>query len=156
VQPAEEEDMAVERRARSVWTGTLQEGEGKLTAESSGIFTDLPVTWASRSEERSGGKTSPEELLAAAHASCFSMALSNGLTKAGIPPERIEVTATATFQAGEGVKAMHLTVIGQVPGVDEDAFRNAAEDAKNNCPISKAVVGIPEITLDAKLQPSAA
>src|SRR5207244_12326477 len=79
--------MAVERRARSVWTGTLTEGEGKLTAESSGVFTDLPVTWAARSEERSGGKTSPEELLAAAHASCFSMALSNGLTKAGTPPE---------------------------------------------------------------------
>ena len=144
--------MAVERRAKSVWTGTLTEGEGRLTAESSGVFADLPVTWAARSEERSGGKTSPEELLAAAHASCFSMALSNGLTKAGTPPERLEVTATATFQAGEGVKSMHLEVTGAVPGIDEDAFRNAAEDAKNNCPVSKALVGIPEITLEAKLE----
>ena len=144
--------MAVERRARSVWTGTLTEGEGKLTAESSSVFTDLPVTWASRSEEQSGGKTSPEELLAAAHASCFSMALSSGLTKAGTPPQKLEVTATATFQAGEGVKSMHLEVTGAVPGIDEDALRNAAEDAKNNCPVSKALVGIPEITLEAKLE----
>ncbi|MFN2544086.1 MAG: OsmC family peroxiredoxin [Actinomycetota bacterium] len=147
--------MAVERSARSVWTGTLTEGEGKLSAETSGIFTDLPVTWASRSEEP-GGKTSPEELLAAAHASCFSMALSNGLTKAGTPPERLEVTATATFQAGEGVKSMHLEVTGQVPGVDEDAFRQAAETAKENCPISKAVTGIPSITLEATLSQAAA
>jgi lipoyl-dependent peroxiredoxin len=143
--------MAVERRAKSVWTGTLTEGEGKLTAESSGVFTDLPVTWASRSEERSGGKTSPEELLAAAHASCFSMALSGGLTKAGTPPGGLEVTATATFQAGEGVKSMHLEVTGEVPGIDENGFRQAAEDAKENCPISKALAALPEITLDAKL-----
>jgi len=142
--------MAVERRARSVWRGTLTEGEGRVTGETSGLFTDLPVTWVSRTEDP-GGKTSPEELLAAAHASCFSMALSNVLTKAGTPPERLEVTATATFQAGEGVESMHLEVVGQVPGVDEEAFKNAAEDAKNNCPISKAVVGIPEITLAATL-----
>jgi len=148
--------MAVERRARSVWTGTLTEGQGELTAESSGVFTDLPVTWASRSEERSGGKTSPEELLAAAHASCFSMALSNGLTKAGTPPERLEEKATATFQPGEGVKSMHVEVIGQVPGADENAFKEAAEDAKANCPISKALAALPEITLEAKLQQSAA
>src|SRR5438874_12346278 len=147
--------MAVERRARSVWTGTLTEGEGRLTAESSGVFADLPVTWASRTEEP-GGKTSPEELLAAAHASCFSMALSSGLTKAGTPPECLEVTATATFQTGEGVKSMHLAVVGRVPGIDGDAFENAAEDAKNNCPVSKALVGIPEITLDAKLESAAA
>jgi len=142
--------MAVERRARSVWTGTLTEGEGKVTGESSGLFTDLPVTWASRTEEP-GGKTSPEELLAAAHASCFSMALSSGLTKAGTPPEKLEVTATATFQAGEGVKSMRLEVTGVVPGADETAFREAAEDAKRNCPISKALAALPEITLEAKL-----
>ena len=142
--------MAVERRARSVWRGTLTEGEGRVTGETSGLFTDLPVTWVSRTEDP-GAKTSPEELLAAAHASCFSMAQSNVLTKAGTPPERLEVTATATFQAGEGVESMHLEVVGQVPGVDEEAFKNAAEDAKNNCPISKAVVGIPEITLAATL-----
>jgi osmotically inducible protein OsmC len=143
--------MAVERRARSVWTGTLQEGEGRVSAESSGLFSDLPVTWASRTEEP-GGKTSPEELLAAAHASCFSMALSNGLTKAGTPPKRLEVTATATFQAGEGVKSMHLEVTGVVPGADEDSFRQAAEAAKENCPISKALAALPEITLEAKLE----
>src|SRR5437867_11939812 len=114
--------MAVDRRARCVWTGTLTEGQGRLTAESSGVFADLPVTWASRSEEP-GGKTSPEELLAAAHASCYSMALSNALTKAGTPPERLEVTATATFQAGEGVKSMHLEVAGVAPGADESAFK---------------------------------
>src|SRR4051812_31723574 len=125
--------MAVERSARSVWRGTLTEGQGRLSAETSGIFTDLPVTWAARSEEQSGGTTSPEELLAAAHASCFSMALSNVLTKAGTPPDELEVTATATFQAGEGVKGMHLEVIGRVPGADESAFRKAAEDAKENC-----------------------
>ena len=143
--------MGAERKARSVWTGTLTEGEGKLTAESSGVFRDLPVTWASRTEEQSGGKTSPEELLAAAHASCFSMALSNVLTKAGSPPERLEVSATATFQPGEGVKSMHLEVTGQVPGIDDAAFNKAAEDAKVNCPISKALAALPEITLEAKL-----
>src|SRR5437870_9933209 len=134
--------MAVERRARSVWTGTLTEGEGRLTAESSGVFADLPVTWASRTEEP-GGKTSPEELLAAAHASCFSMALSSGLTKAGTPPERLEVTATATFQPGEGVTSMRLSVVGVVPEIEEEAFGQAAETAKENCPVSKALAGIP-------------
>ena len=131
--------------------GTLTEGEGKLTAETSGVFTDLPVTWAARAEDPSGGKTSPEELLAAAHASCFSMALSNGLTKDGTPPERLEVVATATFQPGEGVKSMHLEVSGVVPGTDEEAFLAAAEDARQNCPISVALAALPEITLEAKL-----
>src|SRR5919201_842856 len=109
--------MAVERRARSVWMGTLTEGEGKLTAETSGVFTDLPVTWAARAEDPSGGKTSPEELLAAAHASCFSMALSNGLTKDGTPPERLEVVATATFEPGEGVKAIGAPVRQEGSGI---------------------------------------
>ena len=131
--------------------GTLTEGEGKLTAETSGVFTDLPVTWAARAEDPSGGKTSPEELLAAAHASCFSMALSNGLTKDGTPPERLEVVATATFEPGEGVKSMHLEVSGVVPGTDEEAFLAAAEDARQNCPISVALAALPEITLEAKL-----
>src|SRR5437764_1303074 len=99
--------MAVERRAKSVWTGTLQEGEGKVSAETSGLFTDAPVTWRARSED-ADGKTSPEELLAAAHAACLSMALSSGLTKAETPPDRLEVTATCTFQPGEGVTKMHL------------------------------------------------
>ena len=142
--------MAVERRARCVWTGTLTEGEGKVTAETSGLFTEAPVTWASRSE-KSGGKTSPEELLAAAHAACFSMALSNGLSKAGTPPDRLEVSATCTFQPGEGVTSMRLEVVGTVPGADAAAFAQAAETAKENCPVSKALAGIPEITLGAKL-----
>ena len=142
--------MAVERRARCVWTGTLTKGEGKVTAETSGLFTEAPVTWASRSEE-SGGKTSPEELLAAAHAACFSMALSNGLSKAGTAPDRLEVSATCTFRPGEGVTSMRLEVVGTVPGADAAAFAQAAEDAKENCPVSKALAGIPEITMGAKL-----
>jgi lipoyl-dependent peroxiredoxin len=143
--------MAVERMASCTWTGTLTEGEGRVSAETSGLFKDAPVTWASRSEEP-GGKTSPEELLAAAHASCFSMALSNGLTKAGTPPDRLEVTATATFQPGEGVTSMVLEVVGVVPGADEAAFGQAAEAAKEGCPISKALTGIPSITLEATLK----
>lgn len=143
--------MAVEQRASCVWTGTLTEGEGRISAESSGLFADAPVTWKARSEE-AGTTTSPEELLAAAHAACFSMALSHGLTNAGTPPERLEVTATATFQAGEGVTSMALEVIGVVPGADEAAFDQAAEAAKENCPISKAVTGIPSITLEATLK----
>jgi len=143
--------MAVEQRASCVWTGTLTEGEGRISAESSGLFADAPVTWKARSEE-AGSTTSPEELLAAAHASCFSMALSSGLTKAGTPPERLDVTATATFQAGEGVTSMHLEVIGVVPSADDAAFGHAAETAKENCPISKALAGVPSITLDASLK----
>jgi lipoyl-dependent peroxiredoxin len=143
--------MAVEQRASCVWTGTLTEGEGRVSAESSGLFADAPVTWKARSEE-AGTTTSPEELLAAAHAACFSMALSNGLTNAGTAPERLEVTATATFQAGEGVTSMALEVVGVVPGADEAAFDQAAEAAKENCPISKAVTGIPSITLAATLK----
>ena len=96
--------------------------------------------------------TSPEELLAAAHASCFSMALSSGLTKAGTPPDRLEVTATCSFQPGEGVTKMHLEVAGVVPDADDDGFGQAAEEAKENCPVSKALAGIPEITLGATLQ----
>jgi len=147
--------MAVERRAKSVWTGTLTEGEGKVTAETSGLFRDAPVTWKARSED-SGGKTSPEELLAAAHAACFSMALSNGLTKTGTPPDRLEVTATCTFQPGEGVTKMHLEVVGVVPEADDEGFGQAAQTAKENCPVSKALAGIPEITLDARLEQAAA
>jgi len=143
--------MAVERMASCTWTGTLTEGEGRVSAETSGLFKDAPVTWASRSEEP-GGKTSPEELLAAAHASCFSMALSSGLTKAGTPPDRLEVTATATFQPGEGVTSMVLEVVGVVPGADEAAFGEAAEAAKEGCPISTALTGIPSITLEATLK----
>ena len=143
--------MAVEQHATCVWTGTLTDGEGRLSAESSGLFSDAPVTWRSRSEE-AGATTSPEELLAAAHASCYCMALSHGLTEAGTPPDRLEVSATCTFQAGEGVTRMHLEVVGVVPGVDESAFDQAAETARENCPVSKALAGIPSITLESTLK----
>ena len=144
--------MAVDRSARCVWTGTLQEGEGRVSAETSGLFTEAPVTWKARSEDGGEPMTSPEELLAAAHASCFSMALSSGLSKAGTPPDRLEITATCSFQPGEGVTRMQLVVVGVVPGAHAEGFYLAAEAAKENCPVSKALAGIPEITLEATLQ----
>ena len=124
------------------------EGAGKVTLESSGLGT-FDVTWPSRAEDPNG-RTSPEELIAAAHSSCFSMALSNGLAKAGTPPERLDVNADVTFQPGEGITGVHLTVRGTVPGISADAFVEAAEGAKANCPVSKALAGT-TITLDAAL-----
>jgi osmotically inducible protein OsmC len=108
------------------------------------------VSWPSRAEEPNG-KTSPEELLAAAHAACFSMAFSNGLAKAGTPPEELRTSATVTFVPGTGITKIALTVEGRVPGIDESAFREAAEAAKAGCPVSKALAGVGEITLEAKL-----
>jgi osmotically inducible protein OsmC len=108
------------------------------------------VTWSSRAEEPAG-RTSPEELIAAAWASCFSMALSHGLAQAGSPPERLETSVTVTFQPGQGIVKGHITVRGTVPGVDAAAFAEAAEGAKANCPVSKALTGIPDVTLDAAL-----
>jgi lipoyl-dependent peroxiredoxin len=142
--------MAADRTASVTWNGSLFEGSGRIESVGSGAFGPLDVTWASRTEE-SGGRTSPEELIAAAHASCFSMAFSNVLAKAGSPPERLETSATVTFVPGEGITRSALTVRGTVPGMDEDAFLQAAEDAKQNCPVSKALAGGPEITLDASL-----
>jgi osmotically inducible protein OsmC len=139
-----------ERTANVTWTGSLLEGSGTIDTVGSGAFGPLDVTWASRAEEPAG-RTSPEELIAAAHASCFSMALSGGLAKAGTPPDRLETSATVTFVPGTGITAIALTVRGAVPGMDEDAFRAAAEDAKANCPVSKALASVPEITLDASL-----
>ena len=141
--------MATTRKAATTWRGGLADGQGSVTLQSSGIGT-YDVTWASRSEEPNG-KTSPEELIAAAWASCFSMALSNGLAKAGSPPEKLETSAVVTFQPGTGITKGALSVRGTVPGLDEDGFRQAAEDAKANCPVSKALTGIPEVTLDASL-----
>jgi osmotically inducible protein OsmC len=143
--------MATERRAEVTWQGDLLNGSGTIGSVGSGAFGPLDVSWASRSEEPNG-KTSPEELIAAAWASCFSMALSNGLAKGGNPPEKLETSATVTFQPGEGIIKGALTVRGTVPGMDADAFRAAADDAKQNCPVSKALTGIPEVTLDAALQ----
>ncbi len=139
-----------DRTAQVTWEGSLLEGSGTIEQVGSGAFGPLPVTWASRSEDASGGKTSPEELIAAAHASCFSMALSNGLAKDGNPPERLETSATVTFVPGTGITKIALTIRGRVPGLDADGFRDAAETAKENCPVSKALAGVPEITLDAQ------
>ena len=143
--------MATDRRAETVWQGDLMNGSGTIQAVPSGAFGPLDVSWASRAEEP-GGKTSPEELIAAAWSSCFAMALSNGLAKGGNPPEKLETSATVTFQPGQGITKGVLTVRGTVPGLDEDGFRAAAEDAKQNCPVSQALKGVPDVTLEATLQ----
>ena len=143
--------MATDRRAKVTWNGSLREGSGTIRSTTSGAIGELPVSWAARSEDETGGKTSPEELIAAAHAACFSMALSNGLAQAGSPPEELRTSATVTFQPGEGITRVALTVEGRVPGMDEDAFVEAARAAKDGCPVSKALAGVPEISLDARL-----
>jgi len=142
--------MATERRADATWQGSLMDGSGRIESTTSGVIGGLDVSWPSRAEEP-GGKTSPEELIAAAHATCFAMALSHGLAQAGNTAERLETSATVTFQPGEGITKIALTVSGQVPGVDEEAFRQAAQEAKENCPVSQALASVPEITLDASL-----
>jgi osmotically inducible protein OsmC len=142
--------MATERTANVTWSGSLVEGSGTIENVGSGAFGPLDVTWASRAEVPDE-RTSPEELIAAAHAACFSMAFSGGLAKAGSPPERLETSATVTFVPGTGITKSALTVRGTVPGMDEAAFREAAEAAKENCPVSKALAGVPEITIDAAL-----
>ncbi|MDX3074919.1 OsmC family protein [Streptomyces sp. NPDC088354] len=136
------------RVAHTVWDGSLIEGSGVVTLDSSGIG-EYPVTWVARSQEP-GGKTSPEELIAAAHSSCFSMALSAGLSRAKTPPTQLRTQADVTFKPGTGITGIHLTVVGQVPGLDEAEFIKAAEDAKANCPVSQALAGT-AITLTASL-----
>ncbi|MFE4976161.1 OsmC family protein [Kitasatospora sp. NPDC056651] len=140
--------MATTRTASTAWEGGLLDGKGLVTFASSGIG-EYPVSWPSRAEQ-ANGKTSPEELIAGAHSACFSMALSHGLTGAGTPPTKLETRADVTFQPGEGITGIHLTVTGDVPGLDEAGFVKAAEDAKANCPVSKALAGT-TITLTAKL-----
>ncbi|HXM56443.1 MAG TPA: OsmC family peroxiredoxin [Candidatus Dormibacteraeota bacterium] len=140
--------MAVESNASAAWQGDLMGGSGSVQV-ASGAFPEQALTWRARAESRESG-TSPEELIAAAHAACFAMALSFGLGQAGHPPERLDTSATVTFQAGQGITAIHLTVRGKVPGLDAEAFRQAAEGAKANCPVSKALAGVPEITLDVQ------
>jgi lipoyl-dependent peroxiredoxin len=145
--------MAAVRRADVVWEGDLMKGSGVVTASSSHAFDKLPVSWASRTES-ADGRTSPEELVAAAHASCFSMALSHGLANEGTPPERLEVSAQVTFDrtdAGFRVTSSALTVRGRVPGLDAEGFRKAAEDAKDNCPISKALEGNVQLSVESSL-----
>ena len=140
--------MATTRKATTRWEGSLFEGAGKVTLESSGIGT-YDVSWPSRAEE-ANGKTSPEELIAAAHSSCFSMALSNGLAQAGTAPTSLETSAEVEFTPGTGITGIKLTVRGVVDGMSEDDFVAAAEDAKANCPVSQALTGT-TITLEAKL-----
>ena len=142
--------MATERQASVVWQGDLMNGSGTIAEVPSGAFGPLDVSWASRAEEPNG-RTSPEELIAAAWASCFAMALSLGLAKAGNAPEKLETSATVTFQPGQGIIKGALTVRGTVPGLDEAAFADAANVAKENCPVSKALAGIPDVSLDAQL-----
>lgn len=136
--------MATTRNAACEWHGSLTEGSGRVTLGSSGLGT-FDVTWASRAEEPDG-RTSPEELIAAAHASCFSMALSSGLAKAGHPPTTLNTRAEVDFQPGEGITGIRLHVSGDVPGLDADGFREQAEAAKVGCPVSKALAAVP-ITL---------
>ena len=144
--------MAIaERTADCTWKGDLAHGEGTVSG-SSGALSDLEVTWASRTG-RSAGKTSPEELVAAAHASCFSMALAHELAQAGNPPEQLEVSAHVTLdQQGDAptVTTSELTVTGHVPGIDQEAFTKAATGAGRNCPISRALAGV-EISVRATL-----
>ena len=141
------------RRAEATWEGDLMSGSGVVSAVSSGAFTDLPVSWAARTQS-SDGRTSPEELVAAAHAACYCMALSNGLAKAGTPAKRLAVSATVTFQQIEGgwkVASSALTVKGTVPGTDAAAFSDAAEAAKDGCPISGALKGNVDLSVEAEL-----
>lgn len=140
--------MATTRTANAHWEGSLLEGGGKVSLDSSGLAT-FEVTWASRTEAPNG-RTSPEELIAAAHSSCYSMALSHALAQAGTPPTSIDTRADATFQPGEGITGIHLTVRGTVPGMSAEDFTAAAEEAKIGCPVSNALTGT-TITLDAAL-----
>ena len=142
--------MATERSAHVVWQGDLMNGSGTIAEVPSGAFGPLDVSWASRAEEPNG-KTSPEELIASAWASCFAMSLSGRLARGGNPPQRLETSATVTFQPGEGITKGALSVRATVPGMDESAFKDAAEAAKENCPVSKALAGIPDVTLEASL-----
>ena len=143
--------MAIIRNASAHWEGSLMEGAGRVTFESSDLGTH-DVTWASRATE-SNGLTSPEELIAAAHSSCFAMALSSEIGKAGGTPTALEVTAEVTLGQKDGaptITGIKLTVRGEVEGLDADAFQTAAQAAKVGCPVSKALTGT-EITLDASL-----
>jgi osmotically inducible protein OsmC len=144
--------VATERRADVRWQGSLLEGSGTIDSTTSGSVHGLGVTWKARSEDEHGGLTSPEELIAAAHAACFSMALSGALARADTPADELRSSATVTFQPGEGITRIALTVEGSVPGIDEETFVAVAQTARANCPVSKALAGVPEITLEARLR----
>lgn len=140
--------MAVVRTAQAHWEGSLMEGQGEVELVTSGTGS-FEVTWAARSQDTSD-KTSPEELIAAAHSTCFSMALSHGLAGAGTPPESVDTKADVTFQPGTGITGITLTVTAKVPGLTAEQFQAAAEDAKANCPVSQALKATP-IELEASL-----
>ena len=137
------------RTARTAWKGGLPDGSGQVELTSSGLGT-YDVSWPKRISEEAGGTTSPEELIAAAHSSCFNMAFSNGLAKAGTPPTTLDTTAAVTFVPGTGITEIVLTVVGAVDGMSAEDFQAAAEDAKENCPVSQALKAVP-ITLEASL-----
>ena len=137
--------MATTRTARAHWEGSLMEGAGQVTLESSGVGT-YEVSWPSRANE-ANGKTSPEELLGAAHATCFSMALSHALAQAGTPPTSIDTAADVTFQPGTGITGIVLRVSGTVPAITAEQFAEAAAGAKTGCPVSQALSATP-ITLE--------
>lgn len=141
--------MALDSTGRAHWEGDLFSGSGTASLDT-GAAGPFEVNWNARTEEH-GGVTSPEELIAAAHASCFSMALSNGLAKAGHPPASLDVEATATFVAGSGITQMVLKLTGDVPGMSNEDFQAAAEAAKEGCPVSQALKGNVPITLEATL-----
>jgi lipoyl-dependent peroxiredoxin len=144
--------MAVERSARATWEGDLMGGTGEVSTQS-GAVRNATVKWSSRAEQ-ADENTSPEELIAAAHATCVLMALANGLAQAGTPPARLESEATATFEkTGEGFRftTMHLAIRGEVGGLDEEGFRRAAEEAKENCPVSQALKGNVDVSFEAAL-----
>jgi osmotically inducible protein OsmC len=146
--------MAAVRSATVTWTGDLASGTGTTSAGSSGVFTDLPVSWASRTEAPAG-RTSPEELLAAAHASCFAMALAGALARAGTPPEHLHVEADVTFDRVEEkwtVVSSHLILMARVPGATNEAFQEAATTTKDACPISRALAGNVALSVDATLE----
>jgi osmotically inducible protein OsmC len=144
--------MAAQRKATATWEGNLTEGKGEIVSVTSGAFTHLGVTWKARTSS-SSPQTSPEELIAAAHAACYSMALSNELNKLGKPAAHLETSAVCTFEleGGAHISSIALQVKGRVPGIDPAAFTKAAEAAKVGCPVSKALKGNVEITLTAEL-----
>jgi len=142
----------VERHAEVTWTGDLARGTGVIESSSSGVIRDLPVTWAARTEAPEG-KTSPEELIAAAHATCYAMALSHTMAQAGSPPDRLQVTATVHFDTGAGkVTRSDLRVRGSAAGLDADGFAKLAREGEAFCPVSNALRGGVDISLDAGLE----
>ena len=149
--------MAAVRTATVTWQGSLTEGSGSVSAGTSGLFMDLPVSWGSRTEE-ADGRTSPEELLAAAHAACFAMAFSADLGRAGYTPDELHVEAEVTFDkldSGWTVTKSALTVLGHVQGISRDEFDRIAEGTRDGCPISRALAGNVELSVDATLEADA-